>query len=202
MDHRFLEIGQYYDRLVDCFGHHHRACDYGRAGSQAVKFQIFAESLDFTGLSVLDVGCGFADFGVYLKDRFAGVRYVGIDLSPRMIEEARRLQPELDLRVGNVLDQEGDQNYDVVTANGIFYLLGVNAPETMKRIIGKMFELASKAVLFNTLSSWAPDQVPGEFYADPLKVLELVRTLSSRLVLRHDYHSRDFTITMYNEALG
>jgi RimJ/RimL family protein N-acetyltransferase len=196
---RFYEIAQYYDGLVDRFGHHHRACDYGRAESQAVKFRTFAESVDFTGLSVLDVGCGFADFGVYLQDRFAGVRYTGIDLSPRMIEEARRFRPDLDLRVGNLMDPAVDRPFDVVTANGIFYLLGADAPELMKKLVGKMSVLARRAVLFNTLSSWAPDQVAGEFYADPTQVLEWCRTLSSRLVLRHDYHSRDFTICIYKD---
>jgi len=43
---------------------------------------------DLAGASVLDAGCGSGAQAEWLLDRGADV--VGIDLSPRMIEEARR----------------------------------------------------------------------------------------------------------------
>jgi len=60
-----------------------------------------------------------------------------------------------------------------------------------------MFSLATSAVAFNTLSTWAQDQEAGEFYADPLKVVEFCRTLTPWVVMRHDYHPRDFTVYLY-----
>jgi SAM-dependent methyltransferase len=45
------------------------------------------------GSSALDVGCGPGHVGRYLSDR--GVDVVGVDLSPAMVEIARRLNPAL-----------------------------------------------------------------------------------------------------------
>jgi SAM-dependent methyltransferase len=193
----FQGIAEYYDGLVGRYGHDPRACDYGRPESQAKKFRVLGEVLDLDGKTLLDVGCGFADFATYLQSGSAKVRYTGIDLSARMIVEARRLHPDLDLRVGNILDAGHEERYDVVSANGVFYLLGENAPELMRRLISKMWELAKVAVAFNSLSTWAPDATAGEFYADPLETVSFCKALTPWIALRHDYHPRDFTVYMF-----
>jgi SAM-dependent methyltransferase len=193
----FARIADYYDGLVRKYGHDPRACDYGRLESQKIKFRILSEVLPLVNASLLDVGCGFADFATFLQGRFPGLRYSGIDLCAAMVDEARSNHPELDLRVGNISDAEFKETFDVVTANGIFYLLGDHAWPMMQRMIGRMYALATTAVAFNSLSSWATDQEAGEFYADPLQVVEFCRRLTPWVVLRHDYHPRDFTIYLY-----
>lgn len=203
----FGRIANFYDGLVRQYGHDPRACDYGRPESQAIKFRVLSEVMplaetNLASTNLLDVGCGFADFATYLQQRFSGLKYYGIDLSCAMVAEARRNHPDLDLRVANVLDASFDRTFDVVTANGIFYLLGEQAWTMMRKIIERLYELATSAVAFNSLSAWAKaeDQEAGEYYADPLKVLDFCRQLAPRVVLRHDYHPRDFTIYMYKAA--
>jgi SAM-dependent methyltransferase len=193
----FARIADYYDGLVRKYGHDTRACDYGRVESQKIKFRVLSEVLPLGNFSLLDVGCGFADFATFLEDRFPLVRYSGIDLCPAMVDEARRNHPDLDLRMANIFDAAFDRTFDVVTANGIFYLMGDQAWPMMQQIIGRMFALATTAVAFNSLSGWATDQEAGEFYADPLRVVEFCRRLTPRVVLRHDYHPRDFTVFLY-----
>lgn len=51
--------------------------------------------------TVCDMGCGPAHVARYLHER--GVKVIGIDLSPEMVEQARRLNPELDIRQGDML---------------------------------------------------------------------------------------------------
>src|SRR5579872_6417046 len=49
--------------------------------------------------SVLDVGCaagGFAEIWRSCNDR---IEYVGVDVSPQLVDAARSLHPELDFRV-------------------------------------------------------------------------------------------------------
>jgi len=55
----------------------------------------FAEQVRDLGL-VADIGCGPGHVARYLHDR--GVRVVGIDLSPRMIECARKLHPNIEFQ--------------------------------------------------------------------------------------------------------
>lgn len=47
--------------------------------------------------TVLDFGCGTGQELAYLAGRF---EVVGVDLQPRMIDYARQVRPDLDLRVG------------------------------------------------------------------------------------------------------
>lgn len=197
MTDTFGRISDYYERLIRQYGHDPRACDYGHPESQKIKFRVLSEVMPLSNCSLLDIGCGFADFATYLRQRFSGVRYSGIDLCDSMVAEARRNHPDLDIRTANLLDPSLDRTFDVVTANGTFYLLGEQAWPTMRKMIERMFGLATKALAFNSLSDWASDQEANEFYADPVQVLKFCRELTPRVVLRHDYHPRDFTVYLY-----
>ena len=193
----FGRISDYYDRLIRQYGHDPRACDYGRPESQKIKFRILSEVMPLSDCCLLDVGCGFADFATYLQQHFSGIRYSGIDLCDSMVAEARHNHPHLDLKTANLLDASFDRTFDVVTANGIFYLLGEQAWPTMGNMIERMFGIATTALAFNSLSDWANDQEANEFYSDPVQVLKFCRELTPWVVLRHDYHPRDFTVYMY-----
>ena len=195
----FADISNFYNGLVNQYGYDPRACDYGRPESQQLKFQVLSEVLPAGAKRVLDVGCGFGDYATFLRQCWGLLDYVGVDISPRMVSEARRLNPGLDIRCLNIFTQPLSQDFDVVNANGIFYLLGDNAPTLIEALITRMFALAKSAVAFNSLSSWATAKDAGEFYADPLKIVEFCRTLTSRVVLRHDYLQHDFTIYLYRE---
>ena len=193
-------ISSYYDALVTRFGHDPRACDYGRQESQTTKFRVLSEVMPLAGMNILDVGCGFGDFGVYLRKRFDGVHYVGVDISPAMVGKARQVHPNLDIRQTDILNDDISGVYDLVTANGIFYLIDDDAPTLMQKIITRMYELSRMSVAFNSLSSWAPDIDQGEFHADPIATLEFCLSLTHQVVLRADYHPRDFTIYLYKDG--
>ena len=201
-DGRNARIAAYYDQLVARFGHDPRSCDYGRASSQIRKFDVLAQVMDLDSCSVLDVGCGFADFAGYLRDRFADIRYTGVDITPAMVASARELHPDLTIHQGDILAEDFGGPFDLVTANGIFYLMGDGAEELMRRIVARMFQLSRRAVAFNSLSTWAPDQEPGEFYADPAAILDFCRSLTPFVTVRHDYLRHDFTIFLYHEQAG
>jgi len=51
--------------------------------------------------TVCDMGCGPAHVARYLHER--GVQVIGIDLSAEMVQQARRLNPELDIHQGDML---------------------------------------------------------------------------------------------------
>jgi SAM-dependent methyltransferase len=195
----FDQIAGFYDELVRVHGVDARSCDYGNRASQQRKFEVLAEVGALTGKRILDVGCGLADYADFLEARFGDLTYVGIDVSPAMVEQARARRPDLDLAVANVLELEVDRPFDVVNANGIFYLLGEHAPELMHLLITRMWEASGRAVAFNSLSAWADRREPGEFQADPLETLAFCRSLTRSVVLRHDYMTHDFTVYLYRE---
>lgn len=67
---------------------------------------VFADSVRELG-PVLDIGCGPGTVTAYLAER--GVDVSGVDLSPRMIEHARRLHPECSFSVGSATGLELDE---------------------------------------------------------------------------------------------
>jgi RimJ/RimL family protein N-acetyltransferase len=191
-------IAQYYDDLVGHYGDDSRSCDYGRETSQHAKFRAISEIMPLAGKRLLDVGCGLAHFLDYLDAHGIAVDYHGIDISEAMLARARGRHPHLNLRQLDILDEDPGR-YDVVTANGIFYLLGEDGEALMPRLVARMYELADHALAFNSLSAWASEQQPGEFYADPAWVLNFCRKITPWSVIRHDYLPHDFTVYLYRE---
>lgn len=199
MNEKTRRISNYYNKLVSEYGHDHKSCDYGQAASQLAKFNVLSGCTNYSGKSVLDIGCGFADYYDFLSKKFVDVDYSGVDISQAMITMARELHPNLDLEVRNVFEVPKKRKFDIVNANGIFYLLGKDAWPIMSEFIEKMYDMSTDVIAFNTLSTWAEDKVDGEFYADPVETLKFCKVLSPWVTLKHDYHSRDFSVFIYKK---
>ena len=60
----------------------------------------FARETDGRG-DVCDMGCGPGHVARHLRD--AGASVFGLDLSPRMLEQARKLNPDIPFREGNMM---------------------------------------------------------------------------------------------------
>jgi SAM-dependent methyltransferase len=76
---------------------------YGELAGKPLDRQLldrFADTVQGLGLAC-DLGCGPGHVARYLHDR--GVHICGIDLSPGMIEQARRLNPGLEFWQGNMM---------------------------------------------------------------------------------------------------
>lgn len=73
---------------------------------------------------VCDMACGPGQVARYLRD--AGATVFGLDLSPRMIELARRLNPDISFREGNMLTL--DLPEETLAGIAAFYAI-VNIPE-------------------------------------------------------------------------
>lgn len=74
---------------------------------------------------ILDLGCGTGLVGVYLE-RTSGT-FVGVDLSPKMLDQARRHNIYTDLRQGNLIDTlraTAAQSFDYVIAADVFVYVG------------------------------------------------------------------------------
>jgi len=169
-------------------------------GIQKARFRALAEVGIQQGDSLLDVGCGFADFASWLKGAGIPVEYTGIDLSPEILMQASRVNPGLDLRCGDLFDfsLEG-QSFDWITLSGT---LNWNLHDDEKyayRLIARMFELCSKGVAFNMLDAGSFDDaaVLGDMKGyRPDSVLEYCRTITPDCQYRSDYLPDDFTIYM------
>jgi trans-aconitate 2-methyltransferase len=68
---------------------------------------------------VIDLGCGPGNSTAVLAERWPNAKLTGLDSSAEMIAAARRADPRLAWRVGDIAEwaNEGDQIFDVVFSN-------------------------------------------------------------------------------------
>ena len=192
-------IDSYYTGLLKKYGISTQSLDWGGKNSQELRFRVFSEIGDLNGCSVLDVGCGLADFNKWLVKNGILVKYSGIDITAAMIEKAILRFPELSLSVTNLLtDFPGKENeFDYVFASGIFYRRSKGRYKFLEDMVRQMYRLCSIGMAFNTLSVWSKDKNGVEFYADPVKIIDVCKKITHKIIFRHDYLPNDFTICLF-----
>ncbi|GAA1732839.1 class I SAM-dependent methyltransferase [Streptomyces yatensis] len=97
-------VRESYDRVADNYAHMALTTGVGdirRHPWLKASIDAFADTVGDLG-PVLDVGCGPGMVTAYLAER--GLDVSGVDLSPRMIENARRLHPQCRFSVSSVTD--------------------------------------------------------------------------------------------------
>jgi SAM-dependent methyltransferase len=199
-DERNSEV---YSGLLNAHGDGYKAFNWGSAEGQRRRFAIIAEIGIGHDDSVLDVGCGNADFLTFLRDLGYRGKYHGIDLTPAMVALARERFPDIPFSIGTVLDQLPlvSEQFDYVVASGIFVGRTAEPLLYLSLTATRMFAACRRGVAFNTLSTFANKPADsGEFHASPGDVLETCRKLTPFFVLRHDYHPGDFTVYLRRSA--
>ena len=191
-------VARFYSDRVEQHGLAPESLDWGSRQSQERRFAILEEIGPLAGRSLLDVGCGLADLWDYLHRQGVEVDYTGYDVTPSMIDRAQSRFPSLKLLAMDLFSPARPKgHFDYVVESGLFTFYN---EDLLKTAVEIMFSMCEIAVGFNSLSSWAPDQQTGEFYADPLATLAFCKTITPWVTLRHDYMPHDFTIFMYREA--
>jgi len=137
---------------------------------------------------------------LFLQDKGVKCSYSGVDINPNMILEAEIKYPGCKFSVGSVLNSEYSiDSFDYVLASGMLTILPSEGEKFIQSTLTEMVCLARLGVGVNFLSSNAPLENKGEHYIDPGSMLNFCLTLSSQVVVRHDYLSHDVTYFIYPE---
>lgn len=169
-----------------------RSLGWGSTDSQQIRFRVL---LDLEGREesdrILDVGCGYGDLSRWVS------AYAGVDIRPHAVQEARNRYPGIEARLGTVDDIQ--DSYDWVVASGLFAFARPDWEESLCSTVRSMLARATKGVALNVLSSRSPNRKdPHMMYADPERVLALLRPLAPRVDLREGYLVNDMTVYLYS----
>ena len=194
-----MKSSNIYKEKFNKYGNSPQSLLWKNRGAAHQRFRQFWAEVDFTGKKVLDIGCGFGEFGKFLLKRYENVDYTGIDTVSEFIEIAKKEVPSGKFYVEN-FNNLNDQ-YDVVIASGVLNsnMEGQNL-EYRKKAIAKMFSLTNNVLAFNMLGGHpAPinAKTSNIYYSDSLEILEYCMSLTRRVILRHHYNPKDFTIFLY-----
>jgi len=194
---------QSFDDRVSQFGADPRSAYWKNEEWQRRRYDIlstlFAPEDRQGGITITDYGCGYGAFFDYLKDRpvMSDSRYIGIDISQAMIDEAEVQIQDPRTEFQRHLIATGDTDYTFVC--GTYNLnLGADEGEWMEYIQASLEQLWSKtrkALGFNLLRSDAPEKYAGLYYADGKMFEDFCREkLSPDVTYSDDSPLPDWTI--------
>jgi SAM-dependent methyltransferase len=157
-------------------------------------------------VSLLDFGCGASHLLEYMIELgITGVRYSGLDLSPKFLALSRSKHPSVTYYELDVLeDSLRLPDFDYIILDGIFNYRGELSHEEMlgycHELLRAVFPKAKRAIAFNVMSTqvdWERD----DLFHLPLDELAsfLTTHLSRHFVVRHDYGLYEYTTYVYRE---
>ena len=129
-----------YDRLAENYTEH----VFGELQHKPFDRQLLERFAASTAWGrVCDMGCGPGHVARYLH--IAGADVFGLDLSPRMLEEARRLNPEITFREGDMLALDlADESLAGITA---FYAIVNLSRLALPTVLGQMHRVLRRGGL-------------------------------------------------------
>lgn len=188
---------EYFEKRFETYGDDVRALAWSTWESQRSRFEAMVSLFNNSGgFSVLDIGCGFGDFLVFLRQRFHRFQYCGIDIVPKFINLAKEKFHDEDFRLLNILTDPVEP-FDYVVASGIFNRKIDKWHEHTMEVVEKMFEICTIGIGVNFLSQFADRQHDNAHYVNPVKAFEHALKLSTKAAIRHDYKVNDFTVMIY-----
>jgi SAM-dependent methyltransferase len=199
-------VVEHYERQLARFGPTARGMDWKDEASQRLRFQVLCGVCDLDGLDVHEVGAGAGHLLDLLRERGSAAAYSGSDLSPAMLEAARRRHPGVEFERKDLLEDDIGR-HDVVLCSGLFHVKLEHSDaewwSLVRRGVERMYAACRVAIAFNLMSDQVDFRAPSLYYASPGEVLEFCRRqLSRRVTLRHDYPLHEFSVYVYRERPG
>jgi SAM-dependent methyltransferase len=194
---RLKAVRDLYEKSLRKHGATPKGVGWRDAPGHALRFERLAQLIDRRGpVSVNDLGCGYGAFLEYLKGRGVKLsRFRGLDISERMLAEARRRHPSGEWILGSRLAAAADYSF----ASGIFNVRLKASRASWRRFIVRTLDelsrFSKRGFAFNLLSSYVDYREPHLYYADPREFFDLCkRRYSRKVALLHDYPLYEWTI--------
>jgi SAM-dependent methyltransferase len=194
-------------------GDNYRGAGYTRSAAEAqIQYGMILGVIRERGVPVtlLDLGCGLGHLNDFLRGtpHHEQVRYTGLDMSARYIEEARQRSPQTQFVRMDLLESERElPQYDYIVMNGLFNYRGSTTREGMKEywqtMLGIAWRHCTNGMAFNVMSKivdWERDDL---FHVSFDELSEVVaRNFSRHFIMRHDYGAYEYTTFVYREPCG
>ena len=189
----------FYDKRVERFGISHKSLNWGSKDSQFKRFEILSQIGNLNNMNILDFGCGTGDLFEWLKRQGIFLSYEGVDISTQMIELAKDRFPGVNFKCQNIFNKPLKKKYDYIFISGVFTYTSMLFLENCLKIL---FSLCKYGLAFNCLGNTKPiktEVYEEEFIGNPDEILNFCKSLSTKVIMKDDYHHRDFTIYIYRD---
>jgi hypothetical protein len=200
-----------YTKRYEELGKNIRTLGWGSRDQQLHRFYQTLFACDLHNKSLLDIGCGFADYLSFLKGRqITPSHYTGWDLNPNFIKECQSLKETnttfdvVDISQNQLSSKK--ENFDIGVMLGLLnFNLGdsetnLNFSQTL---IMNAYSLVKEVLIVDFLSTKFCPDYPKEdfvFYHNPSQMLDFALTISTNVILKHNYlpiPQKEFMLFIY-----
>jgi SAM-dependent methyltransferase len=171
-------------------------------GRQAFYFE-FIQKFDGLKLSdsIVDIGCGFGDFYGYMTSKGWRGDYLGIDIVPELIDEAKRRYPNARFSVQDIQEQRIPKIFDWCIS---CHALSSDTAEKpflshFEEMINLMWAACNRGLVFNMLSPLADYTNPIHARPPISSIIDVITKLTGRFTIRHDYMPYEYAVYLYKE---
>lgn len=156
-----------------------------------LPYKAMLRNLSTAGTSLLDVGCGFANLPVFLREQGQEpATYVGIEAIDTFAAQAKKAYPSGEVIVGDVETMPVTRQFDVVCGFGLMATV-----QDFRPLLANLLKWSSGWVIFDCLSAKV---YKGRFKPyEPAEVLEHVLGITPYVWLSHD-PTEQFFVTGVN----
>jgi len=186
-----IDQKDFYQNNYDTYGVSAEGVAWDSLQTQKRRFSAIASCLgDIKNDTLVDAGCGFGDFYVYLKEKNNLPKtYTGLDLCEPMVKEAK-------VRTGCKIVQRDILRQTIPMADWYVASGSMNLLTRMETriFIQRCFEKSCKGFVFNLLSGKEHEGIYS--YWMPHEIMELCRPLGAKVQIKEGYMDGDFTVVL------
>jgi len=188
-------ISKFYDDACENSKYGWQASRWQSEDNQFERFVASAVSLLHSNCSILDVGCGQGDFYDFIKSRYKGIEYKGIDVSKNMTLKAKE-------KHGNFENKDllsFNESFDYVFALGTFNLsVEGDQYDYLNNHISKCFDCCKKATVVVLTSECSEIKYERPiYYYSPRRVLDLALNITQYLSINTANLPSEIILSLY-----
>lgn len=185
-----IDNTSFYDKAIKRYGLNAKGLNWNSKTSQQTRFEVLDEFLgdDIFTCKLVDAGCGFGDFYLFLKQKGRLPRnYIGYDVVETVLEEAKKRTKQTFYKRDILSDPLEEADFYI--ASGSMNIL--SRFETYL-FIRRCFEASKKGFIFNLLHG---EEEAFHFnYFLTHEIEAFVNDFGAEVMIRDDYMEGDFTV--------
>ncbi len=180
----------HYQTLLKKYGASSQAVQYRDKESHFSRFKMLAR-ISSEIHSLLDIGCGLADFYHFLCSQGFDGKYLGLDFVPEFVtlaNESIAANPNAEVRLLDVSSGTLPTGFDYGFVSGVFNNRSQDSSKFIYETLERLWNACEKGIAFNVLSTFVDYLDEDLFYVNPLEVFEFLKCkLGGHVVMYHDY---------------
>lgn len=180
----------FYQRSFKEFGVSAQGVHWNSKDTQYKRFEVLTQFFknDIKNTSIVDVGCGFGEYLVYLQNNSLVLQdYIGVDCEEHMINISKKRFPNQKFYKKNILfDPLFEADYYICSG-----ALNILLYSQVELFIKRCFKYSNKAFVFNYLKHLTFTNISQD------DIINICEQYTKNISIKENYLENDFTVIMY-----